>query len=203
MPVLLFTHVSTSTSLCACIWYEHHYRFCVLQFKLNQLSSNKSCHTSCIHKGLHVGKWPDLMTSIPDTVSTPGYHWADYTGTTLVDAITQLCPSGNLMLICIIGTHCKPLEPQLHWGVIGTTLADASTQWYPNGNAMLICIIGTHWKPLEPQLHWGVIGTTLADASTQWYPSGNPVSICIIGAHWKTTWRPLETHWKHTGYQKF
>ena len=29
MPVLLFTHVSTSTLLCACLWYEHHYSFCV------------------------------------------------------------------------------------------------------------------------------------------------------------------------------
>ena len=29
MPVLLLTHVSTSTLLCACLWYEHHYSFCV------------------------------------------------------------------------------------------------------------------------------------------------------------------------------
>ena len=29
IPVLLLTHVSTSTSLCACLWYEHHYSFCV------------------------------------------------------------------------------------------------------------------------------------------------------------------------------
>ena len=29
IPVLLLTHVSTSTSLCACLWYVHHYSFCV------------------------------------------------------------------------------------------------------------------------------------------------------------------------------
>ena len=29
MPVLLLTYVSTSTLLCACLWYEHHYSFCV------------------------------------------------------------------------------------------------------------------------------------------------------------------------------
>ena len=29
IPVLLLTHVSTLTSLCACLWYEHHYSFCV------------------------------------------------------------------------------------------------------------------------------------------------------------------------------
>ena len=30
-------------------------------------------------------------------------HW-DATGTTLADASTQWCPSGDPMLICIIGT---------------------------------------------------------------------------------------------------
>ena len=29
MPVLLLTHVSTSTLLCACLWFEYHYSFCV------------------------------------------------------------------------------------------------------------------------------------------------------------------------------
>ena len=45
-----------------------------LQQKWNQLSSNNSRHTSCIHKGLHSGKWSDLMTSIPDAPSTLGYR---------------------------------------------------------------------------------------------------------------------------------
>ena len=60
-----------------------------------------------------------IMTSKPDSVSTLGYHWTDYTG--------------------------RPLEPQVHWDATGTTLADASAQWCSSGDPMLICI-GTHWK---------------------------------------------------------
>ena len=101
-----------------------------LQVKWNQFSSNNSHQTSCIHKGSHAGKWPDLMTSKPDYVSTLGYHWTDHTG--------------------------RPLEPQVHWDTTGTTLADASTQSCPRGDPVLTCIIGTHWKatgkPLEA--HW-------------------------------------------------
>ena len=107
-----------------------------LQVKCNQFSN--SHHTSCTHKGSHAGKWPDLMTSKPDSVSTLGYHWTDHTG--------------------------RPLEPQVHWDATGTTLADASAQWCSRGDSVLICIIGTHWK---------------------------------------TTGKPLEDHWKHTGYQQF
>ena len=91
-----------------------------LQVKWNQFSSNNSHHTSCIHKGLHAGKWPDLMTPKPDSVGTLGCHWTDYTG--------------------------RPLEPQVHWDASGTTLADTSTQWCSSGDPVLICIIGTHWK---------------------------------------------------------
>ena len=148
-----------------------------LPVKWNQFSPNNSHHTSCIHKGPHAGKLPDLLTSKQDSVSTLRYHWTDHTG--------------------------RPLEPQVHWDATGTTLADASTQWCSSGNPVLICIIGTHWTQLDPQVHWDATGTTLADDSAQWCPSGDPVLICIIGTHWKTTGKPLEYHWKHTGYQQF
>ena len=117
------------------------------QVNWNQFSSNNPHHTSCIHKGSHAGKWPDLMTSKPDSVSTLGYHWTYHTG--------------------------RPLEPQVHWDATGTTLADASTQWCSSGDPVLICIIGTledHWShkyigmPLEP--HWLMLA-----------PSGVPVAI--------------------------
>ena len=91
-----------------------------LQVKWNQFSSNNSHHTSCIDKGSHAGKRPDLMTSKPDCVSTLGYHWTYHTG--------------------------RPLEPQVHWDATGTTMADASTQWCSSGDTVLICVIGTHWK---------------------------------------------------------
>ena len=116
-----------------------------LQVKWNQLSSNNSHNTSCIHKGSHVGKWPDLMTSKPDSVSTLGYHWTDHTG--------------------------RPLEPQVHWDATGTILADASSQRCPSGDPVLICIIITHWKttgkPLED--HWKHTG------NQQFLFSGIPV----------------------------
>ena len=43
--------------------YGHNYSFYILglQFKWNQVSWNSCRHTSCIHMGLHAGKWPDLM----------------------------------------------------------------------------------------------------------------------------------------------
>ena len=138
IPALLLTHLSTSTSLCACLWYEHHYSFVYLglQVKWNQFSSNNSHHTSCMHKGLHAGKWTDPMTSKPDSVDTLGYHWIDHTG--------------------------RPLEPQVRWDATGTTLADASTQWCFSGNPVLICIIGTHWKTTGATgtlgCHWNHIG---------------------------------------------
>ena len=78
-----------------------------LQFKWNQLSSNNSRHTNCIHMWFDAGKWHDLLTSKPEVVSTLGYHWADYTGTTQADAISRWSSSGNPELICIIVTHWK------------------------------------------------------------------------------------------------
>ena len=108
--------------------------YLVWQFQWNQFSSNNSHHTSCIHKGLHAGKWLDSMTSKPDSVSTLGYHWTDHTG--------------------------RPLEPHVHWDATGTTVADASTQWCPSGDSMLIYIIGTHWKATGKALeaHWKCTG---------------------------------------------
>ena len=153
------------------------------------------------------------MTSKPDSVSTRGYHWTDRTGrllepqvhwdvsgTTLADASTQWCSSGDPVLICIIGTHWKttgrPLEPQVHWDTTGKTLADAMTQWCPSGDPVLICIIGTHWKttgkPLED--HWKTTGSTLATNNF------SPVAFqCTLGskfeAHRVATGLPLEDHW--------
>ena len=54
-----------------------------------------------------------LMPYEPDAISTLGYHWTDYTGTTLAHAIAQWSSNGNPVLICIIGTLEDPLED--HW----------------------------------------------------------------------------------------
>ena len=101
-----------------------------LQVKWNQFSSNNSYHTNWIHKVSHAGKWPDLMTSKPDSVSTLGYHWTDHAG--------------------------LPLEPQVHWDATGTTLADASTQWCPSVNLHNWNRLEDHWKATGRSLedHW-------------------------------------------------
>ena len=130
-----------------------------LQVKWNQFSSNNSHHSSCIHWGSHAGKWPDPMTSKPDSVSTLGYHWTDRTG--------------------------RPLEPQVHWDATGTTLADASTQWCSSGDPVLICIIGTQWKTIGKPLedHWKHTGispmafqcTLGSKFQAHWIATGLPV----------------------------
>ena len=122
MPVLLLAHTYFNITLCMTLLGAplSFFVYLGLLVKCNHFSSNNSCHmhTSCIHKGLHAGKWPDLLNSKPDSVSTLGNHWTNHTG--------------------------RPLEPQVHWDATGTTLADASTQWCPSGDPVLICIIGTH-----------------------------------------------------------
>ena len=137
-----------------------------LQVKWNQFSSNNSHHTSCVHKGSHAGKWPDLMTYKPDSVTTLGCHWTDHTG--------------------------RPLEPQVHWDATGTTLADASTQWCSSGDPVLICIIGTHWKtignPLED--HWKHTGYNKNflrwHSCVHWGLSSRHTGL-TLDCHWKTT----------------
>ena len=133
-----------------------------LQVKWNQFSSTNSHHTSCIHKRSHAGKWPDLMTSKPDAVSTLGYHWTDHTG--------------------------RPLETQVHWDATGTTLADTSTQWCSSGNPVLICIIGTHWKTTGSTLetHW--LPTFLSPVAFQCTLGLSSRHTGLpLDCHWKTT----------------
>ena len=151
----------TSTSLCACFGY--------------------SSRNSCVHKGLHAGKWPDLMTSKTYYLSTLGYHWTNYTGTILADAVTQwssvATQRSSFSLLERIG---RPLESQVHWDANGTTLADASTQCCSSGNRVLLCIIRKHWK---------TTGGPLEAVAFQ----------CTLGykfrAHWIATGLPLNGHW--------
>ena len=113
-----------------------------LQVKWNQFCSNNSYHTSCVHKRSHAGKWPDLMTSKPDSVTTLGNHWTDHTGRPLEPQVHWL--------ICIIGTHWKttgrPLEA--HW------LPAIFLQWHS----------GVHWglssrlTELPLDCHWKTTG---------------------------------------------
>ena len=121
------------------------------------------------------------MTSNPDSVSTLGYHWTDRTGrplepqvhwdatgTTLADACTQWCPSGDPVLICIIGTHWKttgkPLED--HWKTTGSTLA--FLQWH---SSVHLGLSSRHTGlPLED--HWLRVRVVIE--------AGNCVVLCLF-----------------------
>ena len=136
-----------------------------LQVKWNQFSSNNSHHTSYLHKGLHAGKWPDLMISKPDSVSTLEHHWKDHTG--------------------------RPLEPQVHWDDTGATLADASTKRCPSSDPVLICTftIRAHWKATGRPLkaHWEHTG--YQQLFLQWHSS------VYWGLRSRHTGLPLDCHW--------
>ena len=131
IPVLFFKRVSISISLSSCLEYEHHYSlffvYLGLQFKSKKLSQNNSHHTRFIHKGLHTRKWPDLMSSKlsvrRDTTgqTTLKPHWLMLSPSG-VPVVSQWCHSGNPVLICIIGTHWKTLESQIHCDASRTTL---------------------------------------------------------------------------------
>ena len=130
----------------------------------------KQRHTSCIHKKLHAGKWPDLMTSKPDALSTPRYHWTYFTGTTLADDIAQWSSSDNPVLICIIGTHWittrRPLEAC--WKYTG--YQKLFLQWHSNVHGGLI----SRHTGLPLNYHWlGVrIGYDFVVYFTIWNSAG-------------------------------
>ena len=146
------------------------------------------------------------MTSKPDYVSTLGYHWTDRTGrplepqvhwdatgTTLAEASTQWCSSGDPVLICIIGTHWKTTGATstlgCHWNHTGWCLHPVVSQWRSSVNLH-------NWNTLED--HWKATGRPLED---HWKHTGiSPVAFqCTLGskfqAHWIATGLPLEDHW--------
>ena len=146
------------------------------------------------------------MTSKPDSVSTLGYHWTDRTGrplepqvhwdatgTTLADASTQWCSSGDPVLICIIGTHWKTTGATstlgCHWNHTGWCLHPVVFQWRSSVNLH-------NWNTLED--HWKATRKPLED---HWKHTGiSPVAFqCTLGskfqAHWIATGLPLEDHW--------
>ena len=94
-----------------------------------------------------------------------GYvHW-DATGTTLVDASTQWCPSGDPVLICIIGTHWKttgkPLED--HWKHTG--ISPVAFQ------CTLGCEFQAHWIATRRPLAQGkgmCLSVQLAEIMSKW-----------------------------------
>ena len=146
------------------------------------------------------------MTSKPDSVGKLGCHWTDHTGrplepqvhlnatgTTLADASAQWCSSGDLVLICIIGTHWKTTGATstlgCHWNHTGWCYHPVVSQWRSSVNLH-------NWNTLED--HWKATGRPLEH---HWKHTGiSPVAFqCTLGsefqAHWIATGLPLEDHW--------
>ena len=161
--------MSTSTSLCAYLWYKHHYSFCVFWVAVQITLTISVVYIRGCMLWSDLAQWPPNQT----LVSTLWYHWTDHTG--------------------------RPLEPQIHWYATGTTLDYASTQWCLSGDPVLICIIGTHWKTTGDTstlgCHLNPTGWCYLQVLSQWRSS----VILHNWTLWNTTGRPLEDHWKHTG----
>ena len=142
------------------------------------------------------------MTSKSISVSTLRYHWTDRTGrplepqvhwdatgTTLADASTQWCSSGDPVLICIIGTHWKTTGATstlgCHWNHTGWCLHPVVSQWQSSINLH-------NWNTLED--HWKATGRPL---EAHWhFSSGIPVYTGVwvpgtLDCHWIATGRPL------------
>ena len=148
-----------------------------LQVKWNQFSSNNSHHTSCIHKGLHAGKWPDLMTSKPDSVSIGiplgrphwkttgaasalGCHW-DHTGWCQHPVVFQWRSSVNLH-------NWNTLEH--HWGATGRPL---EAHWKHACYQQFFL----QWHSSE---HWGLISRhTGLPLDCHWITTGSGKGDCV------------------------
>ena len=80
-------------------------------------------------------------------------------------------------------------------------------QWCPIADPVLICIIGTYWKNTGAtstlRCHWNYTGWCHHPVMSQRRSSVNLHNWNTLEHRWKDTEKPLESHWKHTGYQQF
>ena len=119
-------------------------------------------------------------------------HWYA-TGTTLADASSQWCSSGDPVLICKIGTHWNTTWATstlgCHWNHTGWCYHPVVSQWRSSVNLH-------NWNTLED--HWKATGRPLEAHWLLTIPS--PVAFqCTLGsefyAHWIATGLPLKDHW--------
>ena len=119
----------------------------------------------------------------------PYIHW-DTTGTTLADTSTQRCPSGNPVLIGIIGTHWKTTGATntlgCHWNHTGLCQHPVVSQWQSSVNLHI-------WNTMRD--NWMANGSTL---ETHWLPIIlTPMAFqCTLGSK-------CQAHWIATGNRKW
>ena len=101
----------------------------------------------------HTGRLPERQV-----------HW-DSTGTTLADASTKWYPSGNPVLIRIIGTHFqvtrKPMEG--HWKHTGNTLATKNS--FSSGIPVCTGVLSSRHTGMPLNYHWFRVRT---ETNIQW-----------------------------------
>ena len=129
------------------------------------------------------------MTSKPDALITLGYHWADYIGTTLADAIAQCSSGGNPVLICTIGTRWKTTEATstlgCHRNHTGWYEHQMVSQWRSSVNLH-------NWNTGRPlEAHWKHTGRQ--QLLIRWHSS-------LTSRH---TGSPLDYHWLRVGESLF
>ena len=134
------------------------------------------------------------------TTGALGYHWSDYSGTTLADAITQWFSSGHPELVCIIGTH---LTATGITSTLGCYWNHTGWCYHPvvsMGNPVVICIIGTHRKTTGSTLgaHWKHIG--YQQFVLLWHSKVHRETKSQ--AQGDATGLPLDCHWFTTGSGK-
>ena len=128
IPILLVKRVSTSSLLCACLRYEHHYIFCVFGVAHWDTIGQTIGSTGWCYRPVVVQWQPSVNLHNCSTLELQ-VHW-DATGTTLADASIQWYPSGNPVLTCTIGTHRKTNGRSLeaHWKHTG--YQQSFLQWH-------------------------------------------------------------------------
>ena len=134
----------------------------------------------------------DLTQRPPNQIMS--VHW-DATGATLADASTQWCSSGDLVLICIVGTHWKTTGATstlgCHWNHTGWCLHPVVSQWRSSVHLHNWNTLEDHWKhtgisPVAFQAHWIATGRPLAQGkglyfSTIYLYASLPEQIFCLG----------------------
>ena len=126
--------LSNAYQYCSNVWVlQHHsvhasnlgtiivFVYFGLQYQWNQLSWNNSRHTSCIHNGLHAGKWPDLQTRRSQYTGIPlDRLYMNHTGWCYRLVVFQWQSSVNLHNWNTLEDHWRTTStPGCHWNHTG------------------------------------------------------------------------------------
>ena len=144
---------------------------CIWGCKSNEISLAQTTLTIAVVyiRGRMLGndltQWPpsQILSVHWDTTGQTALedHWSHkYTGMPLEPHWLMLAPSGDPVLICIIGTHWRTTGATstlgCHWNHTGWCLYPVVSQWRSSVNLHNWNILEDHWKATGRQLdaHW-------------------------------------------------